>query len=319
MKRIVGRDSLASSDPGMSITIGTFDGVHLGHRALMAKAIERAGDDRLESCVLTWDRHPAATLRPEKLPPLLTTPARKVELIEEAGIATVVVVEFDEVLSHWSPEEFARRILATGLNAQAVFVGQDWRFGHKAVGDVGLLEKLGADLGFSVEPVKLIEVLGGPASSTRARRAVMEGEMELAAAVLGRPFDMDGVVVRGDDRGASLGWPTANVEIDTAYAHPPRGVYAGRGRVDSVWYPAAINLGVNPTFGGDPAVTPLRIEAYLLDFHGDLYGRTLRVEFIARLRDEKMFESSSELSAQIERDVAATRRLTDAPSYRRTP
>ena len=297
------------SAAGMAVAIGTFDGVHLGHSALMAKAIARAAAEGLESCVLTWDRHPAATLRPDKTPPLLTTPARKVELIEEAGIDVVAILEFDKVLSHWSPEEFAERVLKRGLNSGAVFVGRDWRFGHRAVGDVPLLEKLGADLGFAVEPVELVEVAGGPASSTRARRAVIEGDMRLAAAVLGRPLDTEGVVVRGDDRGASLGWPTANVEIDTTYAHPPRGVYAGRGRVDSSWYPAAINIGVNPTFGGDPAIVPMRIEAYLLDFDGDLYGHNLRLQFLERLRDEKAFESSADLSDQIERDVAATRRL----------
>ena len=309
MNTIVGRDALRRGDRPSAIAIGTFDGVHVGHRALIGRALESARANDFVSTVLTWDRHPAMTLRPDKAPPQLTTPERKVELIEETGVEQLVVLEFDETLSRWSPEEFARKVLAEGLGAGAVLVGSGWRFGHKARGDVALLTELGDELGFSVEGIELAEVEGGPASSTRVRTALADGDMKLVRALLGRPFDVDGVVGHGDDRGASLGWPTANLDIDPAFAHPPRGVYAGRGRVGERWWAAAVNVGVNPTFGGEPGATPMRIEAFLLDFDGDLYGRNLRLEFHERLRDEKKFADADELSAQIARDVEETRRL----------
>ena len=309
MKTIVGRDSLERGERAAAIAIGTFDGVHIGHRALISRTLEHAGTNDMIATVLTWDRHPAATLRPDKVPPQLTTPERRVELIEACGVDQLVILEFDETLSKWSPETFARKVLAEGLNAGGVFVGSGWRFGHKATGDVALLTELGRELGFVVDGLALAEVAGGPASSTRARAALEAGDMDLVRALLGRPFDIDGVVGKGDNRGTGLGWPTANLIVPDGFARPALGVYAGRGRVGATWWPAAINVGVNPTFGGEVGRTPVRIEAYLLDFSGDLYGADVRLEFHARLRDEKKFASEAELSAQIADDVDATRRL----------
>lgn len=296
------------------MTIGTFDGVHLGHRALIAGTIAEAQARGIEAVAVTWDRHPNVTLRPDRVPPLLTTPERKVELLAETGIEALAILPFDHELSQWPPERFVTDVLAAGLAAKAVFVGEGWRFGHKAAGDVALLARLGEGLGFEAEAIGLSEVAGAPVSSSRVRAVVEAGDMELASTLLGRPFDLDGTVVHGDDRGASLGWPTANVELDDAMVRPPRGVYGGRARVDDVWYGAAINLGVNPTFGGDPDSVRPRVEAYLLDFEGDLYGEVLRVEFLTRLRDELKFATPEELVEQIERDVAATRALTSGPS-----
>jgi riboflavin kinase/FMN adenylyltransferase len=310
VKTIFGRARLQGPEHGSAVAIGTFDGVHIGHRALIARAREEAADSGAEAAVVTWDRHPAATLRPDAVPKLLTSPERKVELLQDTGVELLAVLEFDRALSMWPPERFAREVLASGLRARAVFVGEGWRFGHRAAGDVGLLKELGEELGFKAWGVPLAEVGGGPASSSRAREAVARGDLETATALLGRRFDLDGVVSRGDDRGKRLGWPTANLAIDPAYAHPPRGVYAARARARGRWYSAAVNLGVNPTFGGEPERTPLRIEAYLLDFDDDLYGERLRIEFHARLRDELEFGSEDELSAQIARDVDATRALT---------
>ena len=309
MRSVVGRDAVASFDRPAAVTIGTFDGVHVGHRALIARTIERARADNLVSVVVTWDRHPAHTLRPDKAPPLLTTPERKAELLEESGTDALVVLEFDEVLSRWAPDDFVRRILVDGLNTRAVYVGRGWRFGHRASGDENTLRLLGERLGFTSEAVDLAQVDGGPASSTRAREAIAKGDMETARAVLGRPFDLDGIVRRGDDRGRKLGWPTANLIPEPGYAHPPIGVYAGRARADGRWHAAATNIGVNPTFGGDPGVTPVRVESYLLDFDGDLYDQPLRVEFHKRLRDEERFASTDALVEQIGRDVEETRRL----------
>ena len=309
MRTLVGRDSLAAGGPRSAIAIGTFDGLHIGHRALIQKMLEHARSNELASTVLTWDRHPAATLRPDKAPPQLATPERKVELIEQTGVDQLVVLEFDETLSKWSPEEFVQKILVERLTAASVLVGSGWRFGHKAVGDVALLTELGKELGFSVHGLDLSEVGGEPASSTRVRKALAAGDLDLVRALLGRPFDVDGLVTTGEGRGTGLGWPTANLAITDGFAHPPRGIYAGRARVDHDWWPTAISVGVNPTFGGEPGRTPIRVEAFLIDYSGDLYDKSLRIEFHHRLRDELKFESIDELTEQIARDVDETRRL----------
>ncbi len=291
------------------VTIGTFDGVHLGHRMLIERAIASAADAGFASCVLTWDRHPAVTLRPDKAPPALASPERKVELIAALAPDLLVVLPFDEDLAAMEAKDFATQVLGRGLHAREIVVGDGWRFGRKATGDTELLAEIGRHQGYVVSPVRLEEVAGEPASSTRVRRAVAEGDMELARDLLGRPFDIDGAVEHGDHRGKSLGVPTANIAPDPTLVRTPRGVYAGRARVEDVWYAAAVNVGVNPTFGGDEATTPIRVEAYLLDFEGDLYGRWLRVEFWHRLRDEVRFDSAADLIAQMEADIDRTRSL----------
>lgn len=312
MKPLVGLDALSSAGiESSSVTIGTFDGVHIGHRTLIAQTIEDAARRESESVALTWDRHPNETLRPERTPPLLTTPERKIELLAETGLDRILVLPFDRDFSQWAPERFVKEVLVAGLAAEAVFVGSGWRFGHRAMGTTDLLVEMGADLGFETLPTALEEVGGEPVSSSRVRRAVAAGDVTEARVLLGRPFDIDGPVVKGDARGEGLGFPTANIELDPRLAHPPRGVYACRARVEDIWYAAATNLGVNPTFGGDPEKIPPRVEAYLLDFHGDLYGKTLRVEFHVRLRDELKFDSAEALVSQIGQDVDAVRRVLD--------
>ncbi|HEV3473230.1 MAG TPA: bifunctional riboflavin kinase/FAD synthetase [Actinomycetota bacterium] len=309
MKVAVGLTNVAPASEGAAVTIGTFDGVHLGHRALIAQTTAAAQARSLESVVVTWDRHPLMTLRPEIAPPLLSSPERKMELLATTGVDRVVVIPFTEELSRWSPERFVDEVLVQGLSARAVFVGEGWRFGHKRAGDVELLQKLGEENGFVPTAVDLSSGEGATVSSSRIREAVAHGDVDLAERLLGRPFDLDGEVIHGDDRGTELGFPTANIDLDPQLAHPARGVYAGRARVGETWFAAATNVGVNPTFGGDPEVTPVRVETFLLDFSGDLYGQVLRVEFWARLRDELRFTSVEDLIAQMHRDVEATRRL----------
>jgi riboflavin kinase/FMN adenylyltransferase len=304
-----GLDELLAPESGTSIAIGTFDGVHLGHRALIAGALEPARERGLLAAVVTWDRHPAATVRPDKVPPLLTSQDRKLELLGETGIDIVAVVPFDEGLSLWSPERFVDEVIVAGLNAKLVRVGHDWRFGHKAAGDTDLLEKLGAEHGFEIDAVTLEESGAEPVTSTRTRAAIAAGDMVSATALLARPFDVDGVVVRGDGRGATLGFPTANLDIDPALARPAQGVYAGRMRIGDRWYRAAVNVGKNLTFGGET----VRVEAYVLDFDADLYGRTVRLEFHHRLRDELKFDSVDDLVARMHDDVAQTRSLIPDP------
>lgn len=310
MKKLVGLDAMRPPASGSAVTVGTFDGLHIGHRSLIARTIEIARAHDLESTVLTWDRHPFATLRPDRVPPLISSPERRMELIEEAGVDTLVVLPFDKDFSTWPPEQFVSRVLSLGLAARAVVVGRGWRFGHKAAGDVALLAQLGREVGFSVEEMPITEAAGGPVSSSRIRAAVSSGDMTLARTLLGRPFDVDGVVVRGAARGAGLGYPTANLEVDPALVRPANGVYAGRARVGDVWYPAAINVGVVPHFGGREGETPVKIEAFLLDFEGDLYEQLLRVEFHERLREERSFQSVEALIEQMGRDVEATRAVT---------
>jgi riboflavin kinase/FMN adenylyltransferase len=296
-------DELAAPEVGTTLAIGTFDGLHLGHRALIAGTIEAARERGLSAGVVTWDRHPAQVVRPEAVPPLLTSLDRKLELLEETGVDLAAAVPFDDDLSRWSPERFVGEVLVQGLGARLVRVGHDWRFGHKASGDTDLLTKLGAQHGFEVDAVHLERSDGEPVTSTRTRSAVAAGDMARAARLLGRPFDVDGVVVRGDGRGATLGYPTANLDIDPALARPAQGVYAGRVRVKEDWYRAAVNVGKNLTFGGEV----IRVEAYILDLDADIYGETLRLEFWQRLRDELKFDSVDALIAQMDDDVAETR------------
>jgi riboflavin kinase/FMN adenylyltransferase len=291
------------------VTIGTFDGVHLGHRALLEATVRRAADLDAASVAVTWDRHPAATLRPERVPPLLTSAERRAELIGESGIDALAILPFDHELASWPPERFAGEVLATRLRARAVLVGEGWRFGHGAVGDVALLASLGEELGFAVEGLTLTAAAGGPVSSSRIRAAVTAGDMALARTLLGRPFEVEGAVMRGDQRGRELGYPTANVRLDAALAAPPRGVYVAETTWAGRSLRAAVNVGVNPQFGGS-STDPIRVEVHLLDFEGDLYGRTLRVGFLHRLRDELTFPSVDELLAQMALDVRAAARAT---------
>jgi len=310
VKLVVGREALASFEGPSCVTVGTYDGVHRGHRAVLAAVIERARASGLHSVLVTWDRHPAQTLRPDQVPPLLTTPERRIELLGDTGLDVVCILRFDLELSRWPPERFATEVLATGLGARHLVVGQGWRFGHRAAGDVSLLAHLGDQLGFTVEASPLVEVEGGPASSSRARTGIAAGDLALVTAILGRPHELAGVVVHGEDRGASLGYPTANLSADAAVARPPHGIYACRARLGGRKLSAAVSVGVNPTFGGVPGASPVRIEAFLLDFKGEIYGDTLTLEWIARLRDELAFDSVADLVAQMAKDVEATRRLT---------
>jgi riboflavin kinase/FMN adenylyltransferase len=293
------------SDAGAALAIGTFDGVHVGHRSLIEGTVEAASTRGLSSGIVTWDRHPLQTIREDDVPPLLTGTDRKIELLKATGIGFTTVIGFDDAFAAWSPERFVTEVLVGELRARHVRVGHDWRFGHKAAGDVELLAKLGAEHGFEVEGVSLVEAEGDVVSSTRVRKVVADGDMDLARRLLTRPFDVDGIVVRGDGRGASLGFPTANLDIDPALVRPARGVYAGRARVEDVWHRAAINVGMNPTFGGET----MRVEAYLLDFDMDIYDVTLRVEFWERLRDELKFDAVDALLDQMADDVRRTREI----------
>jgi riboflavin kinase/FMN adenylyltransferase len=300
-------------DGGSAVTIGAYDGVHLGHRALLAELADRARADGLTTAVVTFDRHPATVVRPESAPRLLCDLDQKLELLEAAGVDRTVVVHFDAERANETAEEFVDGMLVAGLGARLVVVGEDFHFGHGRKGNVALLTEMGTTAGFEVDGVSLrsdpggVGVLGEPISSTRIRGLVDQGRVEGAAVLLGRPHQVRGVVVDGDRRGgAELGFPTANVTVPAEICLPATGIYAGwYERPDGSRWPSAISVGRRPTFYGDDGA--LLVEAYLLDFSGDLYGEAARVSFVARLRDEVAFDSVDELIAQMGRDVAVTR------------
>lgn len=305
MDLIRGLDALPLQAPAMAVTIGFFDGVHRGHQAVIRRTVEEAGRRTLVPVAVTFDRHPREILTPGREPLLLTTLERKAALIAELGVAVLVVLEFTEEFAAWPPERFVERVLVDGLGARHAVVGSNFTFGHRAMGNLPMLADLGGAHGFSVEGVALLEVEGRPVSSSSIREALGAGDLGWPAKGLGRRFVLDGRVAAGAGRGAGLGFPTANLEAGPRMLLPREGVYAGRAETPAGTHVAAINVGTNPTFGGEP----LHVEAFLVDFEGDLMGRPMALEFWERLRDEARFDSPEELARQIARDVEATRAL----------
>ena len=283
---------------GTAVTIGAYDGVHRGHQSVIGHLRRLAAAGGLDTLVLTFDRHPAAVVRPESAPKLLTDLDQKLEVLAATGVDHTVVLHFDEARSQEEPEDFVRQVLVHALRARVVVVGEDFHFGRQRRGNVELLRHMGESLGFEVVHVPLLP----GTSSTAVRALLMAGDVAGAAELLGRPHEVRGVVEKGDQRGRELGYPTANVAVPSDILLPSPGIYAG-------WYgggqAAAISVGHRPTFkeGGAPVV----LEAYLLDFSGDLYGRPARVSFVSRLRDEEHYDSIDDLVGQMALDVEATR------------
>ncbi|GAA4924429.1 riboflavin kinase/FMN adenylyltransferase [Stackebrandtia albiflava] len=292
------------------ITIGVFDGVHRGHQQIIGRAVETARTMGLPSVVVTFDPHPSEVVRPGAHPLTLTDLDRRAELVAALGVDGFCVQPFTPEFSRLSAESFVHDMLVGDLHAAAVVVGENFRFGHKAAGDVSLLEKLGHAFGFAADAVALAGTGATVYSSTFIRSCVDAGDVAAAAEALGRPHRVRGVVVRGADRGGSqLGFPTANLRHDPHAAVPADGVYAGRfARADGTVLPAAISVGTNPTFAG----TDRTVEAHILDFSGDLYGEEAGIDFVARLREQRTYDSLPPLIAQMEADVVETRRLLEA-------
>ncbi|MEU7618555.1 bifunctional riboflavin kinase/FAD synthetase [Micromonospora rifamycinica] len=287
------------------VTIGVFDGVHRGHQATIGHAVARARELGIGSVVVTFDPHPVEVVRPGSHPAVLTEPARKAELIEALGVDVLCVVPFTAALSRLSPEAFVHDILVEHLHAALVVVGDNFRFGHRAAGNVELLERLGRSSGFAVEHAPLVAAAGTVFSSTYIRSRVEAGDVAAAAAVLSRPHRLEGVVVLGDQRGRELGFPTANLRCPPHAAVPADGVYAGwlvRGGTERL--PAAISIGTNPTFAGRER----RVEAHVLDFSGDLYGEHVALDFAAHLRGQIRYDAIEPLLVQMAEDVERTRR-----------
>ncbi len=299
MQRWHGLDDVPAHWGRSVVTIGEFDGVHRGHQRIVARAIELAGDRGLPVVVVTFDPHPDEVIRPGSHPPVLSTARRRSELLAGLGVAAVCVLPFTLEFSQLKPDEFVRAVLVDRLHAAAVVVGENFRFGHKAAGDVALLAELGDKYDFSVEGVPLLTEDGVTISSTEIRGMLSAGDVRGAAHDLGRPHRVEGVVVRGHQRGRALGFPTANLEPPPHTAIPADGVYAGwltsldpDGLAVEKW-PAAISVGTNPTFDGRERT----VEAYALDRDDlDLYGRHVAVDFAERLRETLKFDSVDDVA-----------------------
>ena len=293
------------------VTIGNFDGVHRGHRTLIARTTAEATQRGARAVALTFDPHPAAVLRPDAVPAALQSLEERTALLRESGCDEVVVVPFDAAFAAQGPEEFIDRLLVDRLAAELVVVGTNFRFGRAAAGDVALLIALGEQRGFGVEAVGLVDLGDGPVSSSALRSQLAAGDVEVVARGLGRPFSLTGEVVHGEGRGRTIGIPTANVAVAEGRVLPADGVYAcwagseGGGRT-----PAVVNVGWRPTFAG----TSRSVEAHLLVDDGpDLYGQRLTLEFVARVRGEQRFEGPETLVARIHEDIRMARELLLAP------
>lgn len=295
---------------GTALTIGFFDGVHLGHQLVVGEVRRLAAELGARSAVVTFDPHPASVVRPASAPLLLTDVEQRLELLAQTGVDYTVVVPFDEARSKESAEDFVLDVLVGCLGARAVVVGADFHFGHQRSGNVDLLRRMGAEHGFEVDGIQLAASASTvrPVSSTAIRDALAAGDLDAANRMLGRPHEVRGIVVEGDRRGRELGYPTANVAVPAEMRLPADGIYAGwHLRPDGSRHAAAISLGRRPTFYDDQPHSLL--ETYLLDFSGDLYGEAARVQFVARLRGEERFDSVEALVRQIDADVARTREV----------
>ncbi len=308
MKVVSDLSNCNSSGDGHVVTIGVYDGVHLGHRSVIDLAQDAAAsraDGDVKTAVVTFEPHPAYVLRSDNAPKLLTTLEHKLELLSSAGVDTTVVVPFDRSRAAETPEEFVSAVLVNCLRAQLVVVGHDFHFGAKRVGNVEVLTKLGLSYGFEVEGLGLLPRSSGPAepiSSTAIRRALAGGNVAVAAAMLGRHHEVWGEVVHGDQRGRQIGFPTANIAVETMYAVPADAVYAGwYVRPDGSRWPAAINVGKRPTFYQNAEHSV--VEAHLIGFEGQLYGEPARLEFVQLLRSEQRFDGIEALVTQLNIDV----------------
>ena len=304
MEVLHGLGALPLDDGASVVTVGFFDGVHLGHQAVFDRVVEEARTRGVRSVALTFDRHPKAVLAPGTEPRLLTTVDRKAELIAAHGLDVLVVLPFDRDFSLIPAEDFVAEVLVGGVHAQHAAMGANFTFGFKALGNMENLSQLGAPHGLTAESVPLVEIERRTVSSTSVREALAAGDLAWPLAALGRRFVLDGEVVTGHGRGKGLGYPTANLRTWPRLLLPGQGIYIGVAEHRGRRYRTALDVGTNPTFG----VEPLHVEAFLLDYEGeDLPGEPLAIEFWERLRDEEKYDDLDALVAAIEADVALAR------------
>lgn len=297
------------TDRGTVATVGTFDGVHLGHWSVLEEINRRAAATQRRSVLVTFDPHPLRIVRPEHAPLLLTTPIEKKEILAESGLDYAVFISFTEALSRYEPRRFVEEILIARLGVEELVIGYDHGFGRDRSGDPQTLLAIGAELGFEVDVVPPMQAGDRAVSSSRIRTAIAAGNMAEARACLGRPYSVRGVVVRGDGRGRGLGFPTANLRVaERDKLVPPQGIYAVRGVLRGGTYRGALHLGPRPTFQGSPPT----IELHLMDFDEDIYGEEVRVDFVEYLREIRPFSTVDALVDQMRDDVEAARAAIDA-------
>jgi riboflavin kinase/FMN adenylyltransferase len=304
MKIIHAANELKADGKKICLAIGFFDGVHLGHQQIIRQTIADARQHDAVALVLTFDRHPNSVVAPDKIPPLIYSLPQKLRAIESLGADAALLIRFDKTFSEQTGADFIRGLARDLGRIHSICVGADFVFGHKRSGNVALLKQVGGELGFQVHGLAAVSLDGQIVSSTRIREAVRAGDFDAASQMLGRPYAIAGHVVAGDRLGRRIGFPTANLDA-AGLVLPPNGVYAGCTKFKGQLYHVALNIGVRPTVAA--AAPPLRVEAHLLDFAGDLYGAELEIELEERLREERKFASAEELREQIARDLAQVR------------
>jgi riboflavin kinase/FMN adenylyltransferase len=302
---VVTHGSLQPARGRCALTIGNFDGVHRGHRKILDRVTRVATERGATSVVMTFDPHPPRVVRPDKAPPLLMTKTQKLEAIADAGVQGAAIVRFTPALSHWEPETFVRTVLVEWLHVAEVWVGANFLFGHDRAGNFSMLRVLGARYGFKAEKIDPVRYKDFVVSSTRIRRLVSEGRVDEAGALLGHEYVIDGTVMRGDQRGRTLGFPTANLCSENELL-PPHGVYATTTRIGQIVHPSVTNVGTRPTVDASGRTV---VETHIFNLDRDLYGQSIRVGFVQRLRDERAFESLDLLRAQIDADCQRARVL----------
>ncbi|HSQ24408.1 MAG TPA: bifunctional riboflavin kinase/FAD synthetase [Pyrinomonadaceae bacterium] len=295
------------------LTLGVFDGLHLGHQLIMKTVVERARGAAAVPTVITFEPHPRAVLHPESAPPLLQTFDQKIEALGVLGIEQTIVIHFDAGFSQIRAEDFLRDVVVDRLHAREVYLGRGFAFGHNREGTIDLLRKVSSQLGFFADEVEEVRLRQHRVSSSRIRNLLLEGRVNLARRMLGRPYGVEGPVVRGAARGMQLGFPTANIHPHNRVI-PRGGVYVTATLIDGQWRRSVTNIGTRPTFQSDAGNS---VETYVMNWSGDLYGDVVRVRFLHRLRDEKKFGSVEELTEQIQRDVRRAERFFERAGVKR--
>jgi riboflavin kinase/FMN adenylyltransferase len=313
MRLFHGSDNANIARPTV-LTLGVFDGLHLGHQLVMKTVVDRARAMGAVPTVITFEPHPRAVLHPKSAPPLLQTFDQKIEALSVLGIEQTIVIHFDNAFAQIRAEDFLRDVVVDRLHAKEVYLGRGFFFGHNREGNIDLLRKISEQLGFLADEVPEVRLRGKRIGSTLIRQLLLDGRVNLARRMLGRPYGVEGPVARGDARGVGLGFPTANVQPHNRVI-PHRGVYVTATLIEGQWRRSVTNIGVRPTFG--EALEP-SVETHVIDWSGDLYGDALRVRFLHRLRDEKKFGSVDELRSQIERDVARAEEFFERSGVRRS-
>ncbi len=288
------------------VAIGFFDGVHLGHQQIIRQTVADARKHEATAVVVSFDRHPASVVAPERCPALIYNLAQRQNAIAALGTDQLLLLSFDKALREVTGEDFVRRLSQGAGRLLSVCVGSNFTFGHKKTGDVNLLHRLGKELQFVVHPLSAVALDGETVSSTRIREAIRTGQLDAAGQMLGRTYSLAGAVIPGARLGRQLGFPTANLDI-SGRVLPPHGVYAAHAQVDGRWFRAAVNIGCRPTVDG--SASRVSVEAHLIDFDGDLYGREIELHFAGRIRDEQRFPSLEALKTQIAMDIDTARQI----------